>query len=120
MGASGIVSTRLRSAAMTVLPAGLTALETFETRTAARRSFLTATIAMLSHVRFLVGRDALSVDLHLWIRALTRLDRVAGPSVSFRWSDDGLVEQAVNDDPFSEAGRPEFPAIYCRHCGRSG
>ena len=103
-----------------VLPAGLSALETYQQRELVRREFLVGVFGTLSHVRYLVGRDALSVDVHLWMRALTRIDRVAGPSVQFRWNDDGIVDFADNDDPFSAEGRPQFPAVYCRHCGRSG
>jgi ATP-dependent helicase YprA (DUF1998 family) len=101
------------------LPAGLSATETYQQREIARRAFMTALFGALSHVRYLAGRSALSVDIHLWMRALTRIDRVAGPSVQFRWNDDGVIE-STGDDPFSSEGRPQFPAIYCRHCGRSG
>ncbi|WIK82253.1 DEAD/DEAH box helicase [Micrococcus lylae] len=73
-------------------------------------------IAALSHVRALHGRDALSVDLHFWVRELTRIDRVASPVPHFLWSDDGTWAGA--DDPTD--ARQTFPAVYCRHCGRSG
>jgi len=103
-----------------VLPAGLRALETYQQRERVRREFMVSVFGALSHVRYLAGRSASSVDVHLWMRALTRIDRVAGPSVQFRWNDDGIVDFADNDDPFSAEGRPQFPAVYCRHCGRSG
>jgi ATP-dependent helicase YprA (DUF1998 family) len=103
-----------------VLPSGLSARETYQQREIVRRQFIVGVFGALSHVRFIVGRDALSVDVHLWMRALTRIDRVAGPSVQFRWNDDGIVDSADNDDPFSAEGRPQYPAVYCRHCGRSG
>lgn len=103
-----------------LFPAGLSATESIEQRDSARGSFLIALIAALSHVRFRAGRLAASVDLHLWVRALTRLDRYAGPTVGYDWSDDGGIEERENDDPFSVEGRAKFPAIYCRHCGRSG
>lgn len=77
---------------------------------------LSHVIAMLGHVRAVVGRDALSVDVHLWIRELTRIDRAADSATSFRWSDDGPPIAGVD----AEDVRPSFPAIYCRHCGRSG
>src|SRR5690606_31954918 len=70
---------------------------------------------MLSDVRARVGREALSIGLHLWVRALTRIDRAASPIVRFHWPDDGPV--APSDD---EARTTWFPAVYCRHCGRSG
>jgi ATP-dependent helicase YprA (DUF1998 family) len=103
-----------------VLPPGLSARETYQQREIVRRQFIVGVFGALSHVRFVAGRVALSVDVHLWMRALTRIDRVAGPGVQFRWNDDGVVDSTVNDDPFSAEGRPQFPAVYCRHCGRSG
>ena len=81
-----------------------------------RLTFLTHLTAALSHVRVLVGRAALGVDLHLWVRELTRIDRVAGAAPRYRWGDDGELT-----DPGDAAGEQRaFPAIYCRHCGRSG
>lgn len=85
-----------------------------------RDAALQSIVAFLSHVRAVNGRAALSVDLHLWIRELTRIDRTAAGTVGFRWSDDGARE--VHDDGTDLEGlnAPAFPAIYCRHCGRSG
>jgi ATP-dependent helicase YprA (DUF1998 family) len=79
--------------------------------------FLPAVVAMLSHVRAVAGRDALSVEVHLWARELTRVDRVAGTTARFRWADDGPTLLGQGD---ADEGRPSFPAVYCRHCGRSG
>lgn len=82
-----------------------------------RIAFLTHLAAVLSHVRTEVGRSALGVDLHLWVRELTRIDRVASAEVRYRWSDDGAFPE------LGHAGVEElraFPAVYCRHCGRSG
>ncbi|MEU8411361.1 DEAD/DEAH box helicase [Amycolatopsis japonica] len=76
--------------------------------------FVGYVIGALGHVRAVAGRAALSVDVHQWVRELTRIDRTASAATRFRWSDDG---PAVADD--AEA-RPSFPAIFCRHCGRSG
>jgi ATP-dependent helicase YprA (DUF1998 family) len=73
-------------------------------------------LAMLGHVRARVGREALSVDGHLWVRELTRIDRAAAATTRFRWNDDG--PPVAGED--AEDVRPSFPAIYCRHCGRSG
>ena len=84
-----------------------------------RVTFLTHLVAALSHVRATAGRAALSVDLHLWVRELTRIDRVASSTARYLWSDDGVL----TDPGHSESGISEqraFPAIYCRHCGRSG
>jgi ATP-dependent helicase YprA (DUF1998 family) len=84
-----------------------------------RITFLIHLVAALSHVRVVAGRAALSVDLHLWVRELTRLDRVASSTARYMWSDDGELTS------FAESGAAEpehsaFPAIFCRHCGRSG
>ena len=84
-----------------------------------RIAFLTHLVAVLSHVRVVAGRAALSIDLHLWVRELTRLDRVASSAARYLWSDDGELASL----PEFGAAEPEqsaFPAIYCRHCGRSG
>ncbi|MCL1898475.1 MAG: DEAD/DEAH box helicase, partial [Micrococcales bacterium] len=75
-----------------------------------------ALIAALGHVRAQVGRQFVSVEVHYWLRELTRIDRVADTAAEFRWSDDGPV---VAEDAVSESRQP-FPAIYCRRCGRSG
>ena len=99
-----------------LLPAGLSATESYESRAVARNAFIISVIAALSHVRALAGREALSIDLHLWMRALTRIDRAATSDVSYSWSDDG--EWATPDAV--ETPAHWFPAIYCRHCGRSG
>ncbi|KQM81287.1 DEAD/DEAH box helicase [Agromyces sp. Leaf222] len=99
-----------------MLPAGLAADETYEHRAVIRRRFLVTLLSALSHVRAIEQRAALSIDLHLWVRALTRIDREAAPVVGFRWSDDGMIETDAAD---AEAA-PAFPAVYCRHCGRSG
>ncbi|OHV34839.1 DEAD/DEAH box helicase [Pseudofrankia sp. EUN1h] len=56
------------------------------------------------------GRRLLGVDAQLWIREVTRVDRRVGAVPAFRWSDDGAHADA---ELF-------LPALYCRHCGRSG
>ncbi|MDU7360670.1 MAG: DEAD/DEAH box helicase [Propionibacteriaceae bacterium] len=71
---------------------------------------VTHVVSAASHLRALVGRAAANIDLHLWVRELTRIDRTASPAAHYLWSDDG--ERLSEDDA--------FPAIYCRHCGRSG
>jgi len=78
--------------------------------------FLSNVVAMLGHVRAVAGRAALSVDVHLWVRELTRIDRAADSSTGFRWGDDGPPVAHIDADDV----RPSFPAVYCRHCGRSG
>ncbi|WP_341953387.1 DEAD/DEAH box helicase [Salinibacterium sp. TMP30] len=110
----------LDTLAETLFPAGLEVTETADDRDARRANFLRSLLATLSHIRAVTGRSAASVDLHLWVRALSRVDRVAGPSVAYDWTDDGGTDELDNTDAFSSEGRPRFPAIYCRHCGRSG
>lgn len=78
--------------------------------------FLSHVIALLGHVRAVAGRDALSVEVHLWVRELTRIDRAADSTARFRWGDDGPPLPGLD----AEDVRPSFPAVYCRHCGRSG
>ncbi|KQH76193.1 DEAD/DEAH box helicase [Mycobacterium gordonae] len=78
---------------------------------ATRIRFLEFVFAMLSHVRAEAGRAALGVDVHLWIRELSRVDRAVRAATEYRWSDDG----ALADDQ-----ELYLPAVYCRHCGRSG
>jgi ATP-dependent helicase YprA (DUF1998 family) len=84
-----------------------------------RVTFLTHVVAALSHVRATVGRAALSVDLHLWVRELTRINRVASSAARYLWSDDGALTDYGRAEASAPA-QPAFPAIYCRHCGRSG
>ncbi|MGP5022254.1 DEAD/DEAH box helicase [Glutamicibacter arilaitensis] len=72
--------------------------------------YLSAVLALFSHVRAHGGRSDLTVETHLWIREMSRVDAAVDPTPRFRWSDDG-VEQS--EDTF-------FPAVYCRHCGRNG
>ncbi|MEO3748400.1 DEAD/DEAH box helicase [Plantactinospora sp. B5E13] len=72
----------------------------------------------------LPGRPLLNIETHLWARSVSRLLRGVGPEVTFGWY--GEPERAA--DPFApEADRvvadvnhPLLPAVYCRHCGRSG
>ena len=80
-----------------------------------------AFVGLLSHVRYVEGRDMPSVELHLWIRELTRIDREAAPTPAFAWSDDGGAPLGAGSDETAEPFSGHvFPAIYCRHCGRSG
>ena len=81
-----------------------------------RLTFLTHLVAALSHVRVVAGRAALGVDLHLWVRELTRINRVATAAARYLWSDDGELTDPGDVAPEQHA----FPAIYCRRCGRSG
>ena len=83
----------------------------------ARRAFLVDLIAALSHLRAERGRDFVTTETHLWVRELTRIDRFASSSARFRWSDDGTLSHGADDDTENV---DSFPAVYCRHCGRSG
>lgn len=101
-----------------LLGAGLGAQQTAEQRDADRMRALEHIIAALGAVRARHGREAASVDLNLWVRALSRLDRTVESIPRFHWSDDGLeLGDALDGDGFAP---PAFPALYCRHCGRSG
>lgn len=82
-----------------------------------RRKIVEAVLTTLSHVRATAGRATPSVDVHLWIRELTRIDRAATGTAHFAWSDDGLLVDSPDEDLHDV---PYFPAIYCRHCNRSG
>lgn len=78
--------------------------------------FLANAIALYSHARALGGREALTVETHLWVRELSRIDSRVGLSHTYRWGDDGPLEVAGDD----EGETLYLPAIYCRHCGKSG
>ena len=78
---------------------------------AAQQGFLDYLFAALSHLRAEIGRDALNVDVHLWIRELSRVDRAVATNTTYRWSDDGVHE---------DGDIMHLPAVFCRHCGRSG
>ena len=84
--------------------------------------YLGAVIGLLSAVRARAGRAALTVDAHLWIREVSRIDRVAGGNTEFRWSDDGVTDVASDDAAAWDTNdrRAAFPAVFCRNCGRSG
>lgn len=90
-----------------VLPNGLTY--------AIVKEFLSHLITLYSHARFIAGREALTVETHLWVRELSRIDSMVDVSPNFRWADDGVPE--ADDDSVHEL---YLPAIYCRHCGKNG
>jgi ATP-dependent helicase YprA (DUF1998 family) len=87
-----------------------------------RERCVSAYLGALSHVRKAEGRSMPSVEVHLWIRELTRIDREAAMSPAFFWSDDGSAPLGTGEDggDSSTATSAVFPAIYCRHCGRAG
>jgi ATP-dependent helicase YprA (DUF1998 family) len=85
------------------------------------RAATTALVDTLSHLRARHG-NALSIEVHLWVRELTRLDRAATGAPHFVWSDDG-IRIGDTDTATGAAGGREvsyLPALYCRHCNRSG
>ncbi|PPJ30640.1 DEAD/DEAH box helicase [Nocardia nova] len=89
-----------------------TASSAGQARDAARRQrYLEYVFAALSDLRARIGGSALNVDVHLWVRELSRIDRNLATNAEFHWADDGSVE---------DAGKNFFPAVFCRHCGRSG
>nr|WP_240959851.1 DEAD/DEAH box helicase [Rhodococcus sp. HNM0563] len=96
-------------------PSVLTGLD--ELKPEQRSIIVNTLLTVLSHVRATVGRGAASVDAHLWIRELTRIDRAAIGTPLFTWSDDGLIVNNPDDELLDASF---FPAIYCRHCNRSG
>ncbi|VEI51279.1 DEAD/DEAH box helicase [Kocuria rosea] len=103
----------LRDLADTVFPATVTPRLDRE----AVQEFLSHTIAFLSHLRFLHGRSAPTVETHLWTRELTRIDKAVDASSRFRWGDDGVADAAEDG---TDTQTLWLPAIFCRHCGRSG
>ena len=103
-----------------VFHGALGATESEESRDAVRQKFLRNVIAMLSHVRKVIGREAASVDVHLWVRELSRVDRATSADVLYRWSDDGVTTGSQAEDGVTDPYLAYFPAVYCRHCGRSG
>lgn len=79
------------------------------------RKALSAVLAALSAVRAGLGsgpdRGAVNVEVTLWVREITRLDRALSTLPTFRWADS--PDNHTDDEPTR-------PALYCRSCGRSG
>ncbi|GAA3605476.1 DEAD/DEAH box helicase [Microlunatus ginsengisoli] len=114
---------RLVEAARQAIPLGQAAVAFFgpDGDSAEGVRFVSSLIEALSYLRAEIGRGFISVETHLWVRELSRIDRVAMGVPAFRWSDDGRVVPATAVDAVdADTGRPAYPAIYCRHCGRSG
>ncbi|MGH3528257.1 MAG: DEAD/DEAH box helicase, partial [Pseudonocardiaceae bacterium] len=83
---------------------------TTDERRAAARHAVALYVALLSRARTADGQPLLAVDVQLWVREVSRLLRQLSSSPRFRWHDGAAVED----------GAKSLPAIYCRHCGRSG
>ncbi|WP_143965790.1 DEAD/DEAH box helicase [Gordonia zhaorongruii] len=92
-------------------------------------AFVGSVLGALGHIRAAItaddpwaGRQIPSIEAHLWVRELSRIDRsVTTGGIEFRWHDDGPAGLGVSD----EAEHPDFaaqhlPAIFCRNCGRAG
>ncbi|UXN24516.1 DEAD/DEAH box helicase [Curtobacterium flaccumfaciens] len=113
-------ATSLAELARSLFPGELVSGERPADRDDARRTTIVMVLAALSHLRKEVGRRSVSVDLHLWVRSLTRVDRAAQALPEFRWADDGELRTDTGIGPGAADVAPAFPALYCRHCGRSG
>lgn len=91
--------------------------------------FLTLVLSEMAYLRAQFGaqrgwdgKKIPGVETHLWVREISRVDRVVSSAVErgqamFRWSDNGVTSNAQRYD---DAAQRWLPAIYCRHCGRSG
>lgn len=77
---------------------------------------LNSILAALSHIRAVAkNRNAISVEMTMWVRELSRIDRQVSSAPAFHWSDDGDLVV-----PESGQAVAMLPAVYCRSCGRSG
>lgn len=78
--------------------------------------FIGHMLAVLSHVRSNLGRDSLTIETHLWVREVSRLDSPVDRNPEFLWSDDGVLQPEADANETIET----LPAIFCRHCGKRG
>lgn len=76
--------------------------------------FLSHVLALYSHARAIGDRQELTVETHLWVRELSRIEAALDVENTYRWGDDGVSDSDI------EQGRVYLPAIFCRHCGRNG
>lgn len=91
-----------------------------QTDPAGAREALTRFLAVLSAARTIdpsSGKEVplFNIEVQLWIREVSRLLRTVTAAPSFRWLDSGDAADATDAKPSLE-----LPAVYCRHCGRSG
>ncbi|WP_021591493.1 DEAD/DEAH box helicase [Actinomadura welshii] len=79
-------------------------------------------VALISEARDPEADDPetpfLLVETHLWVRAVSRLLRMVDDRAAFAWIGEPPVLEA--DSGFDHFGKTMLPAVYCRHCGRSG
>ncbi|MCK9904166.1 RNA helicase [Parafrankia colletiae] len=70
------------------------------------------------------GRPLVSVETHLWVRAVSRLLRGVARQSAFLWDGDARRTPAPDaseaDAAVADTSQALLPAVYCRHCGRSG
>jgi hypothetical protein len=62
-------------------------------------------------------RPFLHIESHLWIRPPSRLVRLISEKPSFGWYGEAPPEA---ESTLGGTPREALPAVYCRHCGRSG
>ncbi|RNL83012.1 DEAD/DEAH box helicase [Halostreptopolyspora alba] len=65
-------------------------------------------------------RPFVHIETHMWVRSINRLLRdISGATPSFSWHGE-LAPPLDGETTASAIGRGRLPAVYCRHCGRSG
>ncbi|QUX31731.1 DEAD/DEAH box helicase [Nocardiopsis akebiae] len=64
-------------------------------------------------------RPLVTVETHLWVRSVSRLLRAVADRPSFAWHGETLPALGA-ETTNADLGRANLPAVYCRHCGRSG
>lgn len=83
-------------------------------------------VALLSMARLPEAPDLplLAVETHMWVRVVSRLLRAVAAAPAFGWSGElprgAEVETSDVDSVVADRRHALLPAIYCRHCGRSG
>ncbi|GAB0102556.1 DEAD/DEAH box helicase [Nocardia sp. JMUB6875] len=77
-------------------------------------------IALLSEARDPENpkQPLLLIETHVWARAVSRLLRMVSTTAAFGWEGEPPVMD--DDSLMATRGKRMLPAIYCRHCGRSG
>ncbi|GAA1461805.1 DEAD/DEAH box helicase [Nocardiopsis exhalans] len=65
------------------------------------------------------ARPLVTVETHLWVRSVSRLLRAVSNRASFTWHGETPVGRGA-ETTTGTLGRAHLPAVYCRHCGRSG
>lgn len=102
--------------------------EALRTRPAVASTALARFVALLSVARDpeAPSRPLLGIESHLWVRAVSRLLRAVERTPAFWWDGEPVrepdLDEQENDEASGLADRRHrlLPAVYCRHCGRSG